>query len=788
LGSELAPTGDTRESRARVMKANTLRRMAGLALGILFSAGLAHAGNGALELRKGYFWDPQQGDYFLARGMAYQTWNPPVGADQSVDQLRADLVEFKKLHCNSVRCEMVWSQVEPRAGEFDWTRPDALVRTAEELGLKLFVLVGFNYAPAWFSSDWMAVNSLNRTSVVLNYEHPEVRRTYANYIAKVTGRYRDSTAVGAWILGNEYAYFDLWNPDHRFLGYDPHSLRSFRTWLAGRYSGDIQALNEVWETAYAGFEQVAMPRVYPADRHSPAYHDLIQWREASIGEYVAVGAVAARAADPNHLRTYSMIGGLFIGYDSVYTCEDARTIVEHCAAAGAPLDFWSINNYAWATLSSEMRLGDFGISRHRTDSGLPVFISETGHSTTDNLIPGAAARQGDALPAQMWEAFMAGAIGTHLFTWNDRELFGGVFQRERGLGVVHQNRTPKSPAYANLTRMFQRMEELRVERLFAESSDPPANLGLFWPKAAKMGWPRANQENAMLWNALKRLGYEPRVLTDAAFERGEATDQPVLILSRCYQMEPQDLDRLSREILPAGIHLHANADLPGRFDARHRLNPAWPRAMDTLFGLEVTRAVPAWDAGVLEEDQMRTYRKLFLQVVSDLGPLQAGFTDSIRTWKIWQDVRTTRGTTVATHTGIEGGHPPHPGAAPHHRDRAHRGQHLRPRRSAGGGCRPTSANSRLGPPVPLAARHLPRPFRVDPAHRPQWAGGPIRDVGHSPLQQWQPVGFPAQRAHQCRAGHPKRSRAPARLDRGRSPAGGRDRVRLRRRPPTQPER
>ena len=34
----------------------------------------------------------------------------------------------------------------------------------------------------------------------------------------------ESLAVGAWILGNEYAYFDLWNPSHYHLGYDTFSL------------------------------------------------------------------------------------------------------------------------------------------------------------------------------------------------------------------------------------------------------------------------------------------------------------------------------------------------------------------------------------------------------------------------------------------------------------------------------------------------------------------------------------------------------------------------------------
>jgi hypothetical protein len=152
----------------------------------LWALSILHAENGALEIRDGYFWDPGRAAPFIPRGFACQTWNPPVGADQTMEQLRYDFLEFKKMHCNSVRCEMVWNQVELAAGVFDWSKPDELVRIAEELELKLFVLIGFQYAPEWFPQDWLAVNSQGGRSVVLNYEHPGARQVYSNYVAKVT--------------------------------------------------------------------------------------------------------------------------------------------------------------------------------------------------------------------------------------------------------------------------------------------------------------------------------------------------------------------------------------------------------------------------------------------------------------------------------------------------------------------------------------------------------------------------------------------------------------------------
>lgn len=381
-----------------------LHRWAGALPIVLFLLGVtqpAHGGGGSLEIRGGYFWDPTTARFFYPHGIAYQSWNPPVVANQSLDQVGSDLLEIKKMHANSVRAEMVWNVVESKRGQFDWTKPDYLVHQAEKLELKLFILIGFQYAPDWFPEEWKALNAENARSFVLNYENPDARLAYSNYIAQVTSRYRNSRAIGGWILGNEYAYFDLWEPQRRYLGYDSDSQASFRAFLQHIYGGDMARANATWGTSYPSFDAVPMPRAYPVQRNQPLFHDLIQWRKRSLGDYVALGVRAARAADPNHLLTYSMIGGLFGDADAYYTCEDGRTIVQTCKEAGAPLDFWSINNYAIASLASELRAGDFGIAKHQLDTGLPVLLSETGHTSTETLHPDVAWRQPVAVPTQV---------------------------------------------------------------------------------------------------------------------------------------------------------------------------------------------------------------------------------------------------------------------------------------------------------------------------------------------------------------------------------------------------
>src|SRR5262245_47717583 len=70
---------------------------------VWLSAVAAQAAGGALEIRNGYFWDPTTARFFFPHGIAYQSWNPPVGSNQSLEQVGYDLLEFKKMGANSVR-------------------------------------------------------------------------------------------------------------------------------------------------------------------------------------------------------------------------------------------------------------------------------------------------------------------------------------------------------------------------------------------------------------------------------------------------------------------------------------------------------------------------------------------------------------------------------------------------------------------------------------------------------------------------------------------------------------
>jgi len=623
----------------------------------------------SLTIRQGYFWDTERQETFIPHGFAYQVWNPPVFATQTLAEVDYDLEGMQQAHANSLRVELVWESVEPTEGVFRWDQADHLVHKAEALGLKLFVLIGYQYPPSWFAAHYPDAMARTATgpSPLLNYSHPQAKEFFARFIAAVCERYKASPAIGGWILGNEFAFYDLWEngPIKSQVGYDEQvSLPSYQAFLSQTYRGSVERLNSAWGTDFQSFAEVPMARTYPEDRadhesiRNSGYHDLIQWRKRTIADFLAVGAKAAKTAAPDQLISYSTVAGILNGLDPNYTAEDPLTITERCRAAGAPLDFMSLNLYAWALAGHELRSLDFGIAKFRDLLDIPVLITETGHSSTETLFPGAAGRQTEAIVSSTWEAMLSGAMGVHLFHWSDRNGFLSTpYPREAGFGVVDQERQPKPKVYEAVRNMFQQMDELPLARLLVGSQPPEPDILVYWPKEIDLSWNKTNEETASLWGGLRRLGFKPKLVSRPLANLGNTevkAGEKSLLLPRNYQMRSDDLVGLAN-LLDRGIHIHANLDLPGQFDANHQDNPSWNGAMAKIFGLDVSPARPAWESGTRPgADWSAGYAPVLLnpEPAGILGQTQ---TKTIRTWKYWQGVRPASGGTAQAWIETESG-------------------------------------------------------------------------------------------------------------------------------------
>lgn len=633
-----------------------------------------------VTVRDGYLVDPATDQTWIPRGFAYQTWNRFVFADQTFAQLDDDFAAMAVHGADSLRVELTWGDIEIGDGLYDWKRADYLIDAARRHGLRLLVLIGYQYAPAWVvrkRPDLLAIHhypvaGTRGTSALLNYEHPEARSRYARFLGAVCGRYRNASEVTAWIIGNEFAYYDLWEdpvlfPQKRYVGFDAaYSLPSWLEFLRARY-GSIHALNSTWGTDWPDFPDVPMATAYPRNRSDHAamrrsgWYDLLAWRGASISRFLAAGAAAARAADPNHLLTYAQVGVIFSGFDCNITGEDPNGIVAACAAAGAPLGFWTINNYPFIYRGAELRSLAYGMAKHRDQVGLPILVSETGISSSDVLFTEAPPRAEAALPSLLWETLLAGGIGVHVFHWSDRDEFltqPFPFAREAGFGVVGWKRSPK-PALIAIAEAFRRMDEVALAVRLAGTRPAPRDVAVWWSRDQDTTWNRVNQELANLWAAFQRLGLRPGIVDDADIAAGDLHGARALVLVRSEQLSQAHRDRLEA-LVAGGVHLFAEADLPGRFDAYSRPSPGWSESMRRLFGIETGAAAPSFEGwsvptGASGVDFGGNFTRVALHIEAPVAWLAPGHPDLVYdAWKTWAGLTASAGTTLISASGGTG--------------------------------------------------------------------------------------------------------------------------------------
>lgn len=602
-----------------------------------------------ITMKNGYFYDSGTGQPWVPHGIAYQTWNRPLGVWQTTNQIDYDLDEMVKMGANSIRVDFVWKHIEEKGdNQWSWANYDYLVQACEKRNLRIFALIGYQWPPDWFQDAWYTMHPpetdsegivhTNRwQSDIINYEHPTARAQYAAFFSAVCGRYATNKAIAAWIVGNEYGYLGLWSG--LLDGYDPQSEAAFRTWCASKY-GTIAAANTAWGASFTNFNQVKLPEQYRAyGLEGAIWADAVQWREASIANFTAMGARAARAADTNHLLSYSTVGMQWGEEDWRYHAEDRGKITAACAATNAPLSFFSVNNYPWSILGHESQNGQWGISFTKKVAGVPVMYSETGFTSSETMWPGMnEARQGPLVRNALWESLETGAIGTHIFSWMDRPW---ITDREKGFGVLYADRNIK-PAFWTSRDTFTLMDQVKIQNLLAGSKDPQPDVAFLWTDANDSQYNRYECEMQQMAGALERLGYEPGFMNLNELGAGAYTNYKVIILPRNMRVEevvPNSTNKtvlnfLDTVVIPKGVHVLASADLPGWQDFNGKDRWGAYNELYDLFG------IAASDIGGFEAPMRRNeYVSWYWQPIqvkfttNALGSVAGGYTYRPEVWK-----------------------------------------------------------------------------------------------------------------------------------------------------------
>ncbi|MFF7276893.1 beta-galactosidase [Streptomyces griseorubiginosus] len=183
-----------------------------------------------------------------------------------------------------------WALLEPREGEFDFSRLDRILALLHENGIAADLATPTAAPPAWFFRKHPEALPVDKDGRGLSYGSRQTfcpsspaYREAALRVARALGeRYADHPAVVMWHIHNEYGC-------HNAECYCDTSAEAFRRWLRDRY-GDLAALNDAWGTTfwsqwYYDWDEVIPPRATGA---VPNPTHQLDWRRFCSDEQLSL--------------------------------------------------------------------------------------------------------------------------------------------------------------------------------------------------------------------------------------------------------------------------------------------------------------------------------------------------------------------------------------------------------------------------------------------------------------------------------------------------------------------
>jgi len=145
--------------------------------------------------------------------------------------------------------EFMWSVVEPREGEFDFSILDESIQLLKDNGIKIILGTPTATPPAWLVNKYPEILPKGWDGRVRRFgsrRHYSLNsKPYLEYALRITEKYasRYKDTVDAWQIDNE---FGCHGTTYSFTDAD---LIAFREWLKNKY-GTIKILNTAWGTVF----------------------------------------------------------------------------------------------------------------------------------------------------------------------------------------------------------------------------------------------------------------------------------------------------------------------------------------------------------------------------------------------------------------------------------------------------------------------------------------------------------------------------------------------------------
>jgi len=185
-----------------------------------------------------------------------------------------------------IRLFMIWEQLEPYEGQWDFTVYDACFNEAEKLNMLIVPTLLAVSPPGWMrlTKQVQATADLDDLNYWENIALP--------YVNRIVTRYKDSPALHSWIL---------WNEPARWLVDGPHSIIAYRKFLKELYLNDINLLNKRYYKRYLSFDEVTWNDGGSSVGSFMERVDMLHFVSDNQKEKIADLAAEVKKIDVNHM-------------------------------------------------------------------------------------------------------------------------------------------------------------------------------------------------------------------------------------------------------------------------------------------------------------------------------------------------------------------------------------------------------------------------------------------------------------------------------------------------------
>ncbi|MFZ2657707.1 MAG: beta-galactosidase [Victivallales bacterium] len=345
---------------------------------------------------------------------------------------------------------------------------------------------------------------------------------------------------------NEYC-FVTWLSGGRVLDYSAWAVRGFRQYAKDIHK-DIAALNKLYGTNYASFDQVEPPRKYTGP--SAVWFDFLRFRKSGLGQYMGKAYQALKPSLPNTPVGFKAIGLDF--YDS------STGIDPYLWRDGG--DFYGVDIYPFARAGYDDMARQTDMLRTQL-GGKPIHVLESGVSYQPvSPLP----RTGLDWNLCWWPGFLRGIGGVTFFIWSDGwegmsvamsgyELSLGGKPTEQGLEAA---------------KMFKQVQTLSP--LLKTGHALGVQIAIYYPTEEMDQIPNTEPVNALYgaYRVFMQTQYPVDVITFHNIRDGELSKYRVLVLPAAEHLYADAAEAIRKFVADGGILIADGRS--GFYDQYHR--------------------------------------------------------------------------------------------------------------------------------------------------------------------------------------------------------------------------